>query len=176
MSRWLVVPAAESDAGEILTLQRACWVQEAMANDTLDIPALHESLDDVLASLGCWHTYVVRDAGRLIGSVRGRLVDGECEIGRLMVAPDRQGLGLGRLLLEQVVRTAPPGVPFVLSTGALSLDNQRMYRAAGFEISGPQGDDPGVVRMRRKAIAGPRAGLKEREGQTTPSASIASAT
>ena len=152
MSRWQVVPAAKSDAGEILTLQRACWVQEAIANGTLSIPALRESLDDVLASLAAWDTFVLREAGRLIGSVRRRLVDGECEVGRLMVAPDWQGLRLGRLLLEYALHTAPAGVPFVLSTGSLSVDNQRLYRAAGFEISGPQGDDPGVVRMRRPSL------------------------
>jgi tRNA (guanine37-N1)-methyltransferase len=156
VNSWQVIPATKSDAGEILTLQRACWVQEAMANDTLSIPALHESLDDVQATVASWDTYVLRDAGRLIGSVRGRLIDGEFEVGRLMVAPDRQGLGLGRLLLEQILRTAPAGVPIVLSTGALSTDNQRMYRAAGFEISGPQGDDPGVVRMRRPGLQDPR--------------------
>jgi tRNA (guanine37-N1)-methyltransferase len=158
MTSWQVadllgaVPAAKSDAGEILTLQRACWVQEALANHTLAIPALHESLDEVLASLDHWDTYVVRDAHRLIGSVRGRLVDGDFEVGRLMVAPDLQGLGLGSLLLEHILRAGPAGVPFVLSTGALSVDNQRMYRAAGFEISGPQGDDPGVVHMRRPSL------------------------
>jgi len=152
MSRWQVVPATKSDAGEILTLQRACWVQEALANHTLSIPALHESFDDVLVSLSHWDTYVVRDTGRLVGSVRGRLTDGEYEVGRLMVAPDLQGLGLGRLLLEHILRAGPAGAPFVLFTGALSVDNQRMYRAAGFEISGPQGDDPGVVRMRRPSL------------------------
>jgi tRNA (guanine37-N1)-methyltransferase len=152
MSRWQVVPATKADAGEILTLQRACWVQEALANRTLSIPALHESLDDVVASLHRWDTYVVRDAGRLIGSVRGRLVDGEYEVGRLMAAPDLQGLGLGRLLLEHILRTGPAGIPFVLATGAFSEDNQRMYRAAGFEISGPQGDDAGVVWLRRPAL------------------------
>ncbi len=47
-TEWEIVPATPGDAGELLTLQRACWVQEALANDSLaDIPALHESLDDV---------------------------------------------------------------------------------------------------------------------------------
>ncbi len=41
-------PAGPADAGELLTLQRACWVQEPLANDpACEIPALHESLDDV---------------------------------------------------------------------------------------------------------------------------------
>ncbi len=153
MTRWPVVPATRSDVGELLTLQRACWVQEALANQTLAIPALHESFDDLLASLESWDTYVVRQDGRLVGSVRGRLNDGEYEVGRLMVAPDLQGRGLGRQLLEHILRTAAAGTPCVLTTGALSVDNQRMYGAAGFEISGPQGDDPGVVRMRRGAVS-----------------------
>ena len=46
-SGWDVVPATRGDAGELLTLQRACWVTEAVANDDLAIPALHEGLADV---------------------------------------------------------------------------------------------------------------------------------
>ena len=40
-------PAGQDDAAELLVLQRCCWVDEAIANDTLDIGALHESLDDI---------------------------------------------------------------------------------------------------------------------------------
>jgi len=118
---WAIVTATPADVGELLTLQRACWVQEAQANRTLAIPALHESYDDVRASLIDWDTYVVRDGHRLVGSARGRLVADEYEIGRLRVAPDRQGEGLGRLLLIQ--RCAPAAVPPVLMTGALSASN-----------------------------------------------------
>ena len=38
-------PAGAADAAELLVLQRCCRVDEAIANDTLDVPALHESLD-----------------------------------------------------------------------------------------------------------------------------------
>lgn len=131
-----IVRATLGDAGEILTLQRACWVQEAQANDTLDIPALHESLDDVRAWLGEWDTYVVRRAGRLVGAVRGRL-EGEhaWDIGRIMVAPDLQGSGLGRILLEHIQAVAPAGVTsYLLFTGAASARNQRLYKKAGFRL------------------------------------------
>ncbi len=43
--------ATEHDAAELLVLQRCCWVQEAVVNDTLEIPALHETLEDVRAWL-----------------------------------------------------------------------------------------------------------------------------
>ena len=59
-------PARESDAGELLVLQRACWMQEALDNDSMDIPALHEDLAAVLTDLAQWETWVLRRDGRLI--------------------------------------------------------------------------------------------------------------
>ncbi len=70
---WEVVPAVAGDAPELLVLQLACWVPEALANGDLTIPPLHEDLADVTAGIAAWDTYVVRAAGRLVGSVRGRL-------------------------------------------------------------------------------------------------------
>lgn len=131
-----IVRAVPGDAAELLTLQRACWVQEALANDSLDIPALHESYDDVVAWLQVWDTWVVRRAGRLVGAVRGRLEgDDAWDIGRVMVAPDQQGTGLGRVLLEHIQAVAPAqATSYVLFTGAASERNQRMYRKAGFRL------------------------------------------
>ena len=40
------------DAGELLTLQRACWVQEQQANPDVAIDAADEAYDDVRAWLG----------------------------------------------------------------------------------------------------------------------------
>jgi tRNA (guanine37-N1)-methyltransferase len=135
-SGWSIVPATPGDAGELLTLQRACWVQEALANDSLaDIPALHESLDDVLRSLDTWSTWVVRSGGRLVGAVRGRLEGSAWDIGRVMVAPDLQGRGLGRALLEHIEAVATPeATSYRLFTGARSADNIRMYKKAGYRV------------------------------------------
>ena len=135
VGEWAVVPAVRGDVGELLTLQRACWVQEALANDLLEIPALHESLADLEASLDEWSWYVVRSAGRLVGAVRGRLEGEAWDIGRVMVAPDLQGRGLGRVLLEHIQAVAPAEASsYVLFTGARSTDNQRMYKRAGFRL------------------------------------------
>lgn len=149
-----IVRATAGDAAELLTLQRACWVQEALANDSLDIPALHESLDDVRAWLGEWDTWVVRRAGRLVGAVRGRLEDGSSwDIGRIMVAPDLQGSGLGRVLLDHIQAVAPArATSYVLFTGAGSVRNQRMYKKAGFRLR-PDLEAPAgaVVLTKRRA-------------------------
>lgn len=125
--------ALPADVPELFTLTRACWVQEAQSNNRLDIPALTEDLEAVRASLDTTQTWVARRAGRLIGSVRTELRGDELHIGRLMVAPDLQGQGLGRLLLEHAERTAPDGIrEYRLLTGAKSGSNLRRYRRAGY--------------------------------------------
>ena len=62
------------DAGRRARARRAharrAGCRRRVANDTLDIPALHESLDDVRASLDTTQTWVARSGGRLVGAVR----------------------------------------------------------------------------------------------------------
>jgi tRNA (guanine37-N1)-methyltransferase len=150
-----VRPAVLADAGELYTLQRACWLQELVANPGVEIPALTESLDDARRGLGEWTVMVARDpgSGRLVGAVRGRLdAHDEWDIGRIMVAPDLQGRGLGRALLELVEDLAPREArTFVLFTGAGSVDNLRMYKKAGFRLRPDREAPPGAVVLSKKA-------------------------
>jgi tRNA (guanine37-N1)-methyltransferase len=146
--------ASPADAGELLTLQRACWIQEALANEMWDVPALHESLEKVLSDLREWTTLVLRHEGRLVGSVRGRRDGDEWLVGRLMVAPDLQGAGIGRWLLQQAEEAAPPDLEWVgLITGARSEDNLRMYHRAGYRPRREQ-PDPRLARLfkRRRSV------------------------
>ena len=141
-----------ADAGELFTLQRACWWQEEQANPGVPIPALEESLDDVRRWLTEGTVLVARSHGRLVGAVRGVLRDGAWQVGRLMVAPDLQGGGLGRRLLAAVEADAPAdATSYALFTGAGSKRNQRMYRKAGYRLSGSP--SPGVVSMTKPRMA-----------------------
>ncbi len=125
--------AVPADAGELLTLSRACWLEEGRAHDTFEIPALGEDLEEVRRGLGRWRTWVLRSHGRLVGSVRARQAGDRWEIGRLMVAPDLQGRGLGRALLKHAEQAAPAGVTaYELVTGARSGDNLRRYKRSGY--------------------------------------------
>ena len=143
-----LAPATRADAGELFTLTRACWLQELWANPGVPIPALEESLDDLLASLDDWTTVVARAGGRLVGSGRGRAEGDVWDVGRVMVAPDLQGRGLGRYLLDLVEQAAPPDVTsYQLFTGAGSADNIRMYKKAGYRLRGPAPGAEGAVIM-----------------------------
>lgn len=129
-------PAVPADAAELCVLQRCCWVSEAIVNDTLAIPALHESVDDVGGWLDSHQVWVLHHQRRLVGAVRAHRNGTLWEIGRLMVAPDLEGRGLGRRLLAHAERQAPSDIrAFVLFTGAHSHRNQRMYIAAGYRTA-----------------------------------------
>jgi tRNA (guanine37-N1)-methyltransferase len=144
-------PAVPADAGEILTLQRACWMQEQQANPEAWVPALHESLDDVRRWLPDWTVLTMRRAGRLVGGARARLDGDVWDIGRLMVAPDLQGQGLGRVLLEAIEAAAPPAATsYALFTGAGSTDNLRFYKRAGYRLRGEDPAVPGAVRLTKR--------------------------
>ena len=153
-----VACATPADAPELLVLGRACWVTEGRLHGSFDIPPLVETLEDVVAGLQQWQTWTVRAAGRLVGSVRGRRDPQDAstwQVGRLMVAPDLQGRGLGRALLAHVEAAAPADIAtYWINTGRGSERNLRTYRKAGYRAVPGEGAYPGTVdltKARRRA-------------------------
>lgn len=150
--------AGLADAGEILSLQLCCWVAEAVVNERLDIPALGESLDEVTNWLQVWTFWCLHDGGRLVGGIRVKLNVTTWEIGRLMVAPDYAGAGIGRWLLRHAEQLAPTdSAQISLTTGSRSTRNLQMYHRAGYlpDLDQP---DPGAVRLTKpvQSIEQPR--------------------
>jgi NAD(P)H-dependent FMN reductase/GNAT superfamily N-acetyltransferase len=122
------------DSAEVVTLQRCCWVDEAIANDSLAIPALHENLEQVRDWLAIWRTWGLWLDGRLLGMVRARRVDDDWHIGRLGIVPDMRGRQLGRWLLRVAEDAREPECrSLVLFTGAGSQANIRRYERAGYQ-------------------------------------------
>ncbi|MDO5696728.1 MAG: tRNA (guanosine(37)-N1)-methyltransferase TrmD [Dermatophilus congolensis] len=153
--------ATAADVPELFTMKRACWLNEAWLNDDLYIPPLMETIDELRADMAVWHTWVVREpeSRRLVASGRARLVAGPgdsdpstWEVGRLMVAPDLEGKGIGRAILEFVLAQAPAEAQRAwLVTGGNSTRNQKIYRKAGFRPStGPQLEGHDVVYMAKR--------------------------
>jgi GNAT superfamily N-acetyltransferase len=114
-----IAPFRPVDAGELLTLHRAAFVTEAQLYGDPRLPAL---------------------VARAVGSVRTRLEDGVLRVGRLVVAPDQQGRGIGAALLAAVERAAGAGV----HTAALFTG----HRSAGLRLHARAGD----VEQRRERV------------------------
>lgn len=151
--------ASSEDVAELLVLQRCCWVTEAILNDTLAIPALHEDYETVRAWVAEKHVWTVRHGPRLVAAVRAHQDGERWEIGRLMVAPDMRGAGLGRWLLEYAESQAPtPVCYFDLFTGGRSERNVRIYISAGYKLTEPPSERlgqhiSGAVFLTKRRIA-----------------------
>lgn len=125
--------AGPEDAGEILTLQRAAYVSEAQLYGDPFIGPLVESLDRMRATIASATVLKALAGDRIVGAVRGQLADRAKIIGRLVVAPDQQGRGVGTALLQAVERELGAEVDaFDLFTGHLSEGNLRLYRRLGY--------------------------------------------
>ena len=135
--RLMPIPLGPADAGEVLTLQRAAYVTEAQAHDDPQLPPLTQGLADLYDELGraSVQAWGIRDVdGRLVAAVRVTVIDGSACVNRLVVAPDRQGNGLGSALLAHAEEQLGDDVTTVeLFTGEFSTANLRLYRRVGYQ-------------------------------------------
>ncbi|WP_084101040.1 GNAT family N-acetyltransferase [Demequina sp. NBRC 110051] len=123
-------------AGELLTVRRAAFVTEAQLYGDPHIPALTQTLEELIVdlesedvvTLGAWEGH------RLIGSIRVGLEGDKATIGRLAVVPDQQGHGIGTQLLFAVLGYLPDTTREVwVFTGQNSKHNISLYNKAGYE-------------------------------------------
>ncbi|MCF4123724.1 GNAT family N-acetyltransferase [Antribacter sp. KLBMP9083] len=126
----------DDHAGELLTLRRAAFVSEAQLYDDPHIPPLTQTLAELRADLaredvvtiGAWEGH------RLVGSVRVEIEDQRATLGRLAVAPDKQGRGLGTQMLFAVLPYLPEQTKEIwVFTGKDSKQNLAMYTKHGYE-------------------------------------------
>jgi ribosomal protein S18 acetylase RimI-like enzyme len=153
----LVEPARVGDEGEILTVQRAAYVAEAQRYRDPHIPPLTEPLDSVAAAVAAGQVLVARSGTRLVGAVRGVVDGGVCHVGRLVVAPDQQGRGIGSALLRAVEAAHAGRVgEFALFTGGHSTGNLRLYERFGYRVvrTEPVTEEWGLVHLSKPARGG----------------------
>ncbi|WP_166845894.1 GNAT family N-acetyltransferase [Isoptericola sp. BMS4] len=126
----------DAHAGELLTLRRAAFVSEAQLYDDPHIPpltqTLHELRDDMarddVVTVGAWEGH------RLVGSLRLEIEGGKATLGRLAVAPDQEGRGIGTSLMFAILNYLPEQVTEIWAfTGKDSKKNLAMYTKHGYE-------------------------------------------
>ncbi|MFF5204468.1 GNAT family N-acetyltransferase [Streptosporangium sp. NPDC000396] len=144
--------AEPKDAGEILTVQRAAYVSEAQLYGDPFIPPLVESAEQVRVAVETGTVLVAREGERIVGAVRGRLSGTTCLVGRLVVAPDAQGRGVGGALLAALHEEVVSATAFDLFTGHLSEGNLRLYRRHGYQETSRErmSDHLTLIHMRRE--------------------------
>lgn len=87
------------ELGEVLELQYRAYRSEAELLGDFDIPPLRQTLAEVQEE---WEKGVilkaVDESGEMIGSVRGYVEEGTLYVGKLVVAPEFRGRGIGTKL------------------------------------------------------------------------------
>ncbi|MGI8457605.1 MAG: tRNA (guanosine(37)-N1)-methyltransferase TrmD [Propionibacteriaceae bacterium] len=156
-----ITVAEATDAGEVLTVQRAAFLGEARLLGTTDLPPLTETLVEVAEALVAQRVLVARRGARVVGAVRGRQRGSVWEVGRLAVAPDEQGQGTGSRLLTAIEEAAPAGVTtFRLDTGTVSAGNVGFYSRRGYGETGRRIFGPHVIEL--VILEKPRAAAADR--------------
>jgi ribosomal protein S18 acetylase RimI-like enzyme len=137
--------AVSGDAEQILALQKLAYESEARLYGDWTLPPLTQSLESLAGELAASRVLKAVAAGELVGSVRARQQGSVCQVGRLIVRPDWQGLGLGTLLLRQIEAEFPAANSFELFTGSRSDANIRLYERLGYRRTREQAMSPAVT-------------------------------
>ena len=126
----------DEEAGELLTLRRAAFVSEAQIYGDPNIPPLTQTLHELREDLAADGviTLGARSGHRLVGSIRVVIEAKKATLGRLAVAPDLQGKGIGTQLLLAILPHLPEDTEEVwVFTGQDSVQNLAMYAKQGYE-------------------------------------------
>jgi len=134
----IILTATTTDAIPILELQKRAYESEARLYNDWTIPPLTQSLDSLLEEFQSSKVLKATDGQVIVGSVRARLCEQTCQIGRLMVEPALQGKGIGSALVQSIEKAFPLAKVFELFTGSVSEGNIRLYRRHGYEVTDMQ--------------------------------------
>jgi GNAT superfamily N-acetyltransferase len=147
-----ILEAVPEDAETILVLQLLAYESEARRYNDWSIPPLVETLTSVRGQIAAHVVLKAMLGERLVGSVRGLMADGVCEVARLSVHPEMQRRGIGAALLA-AIEARFPAATFELFTGDRSEGNLRLYRRHGYVETHRQAVSPAVslVYLRKPA-------------------------
>ncbi len=145
VQRVVVSALVAEDAGELLTLQRAAYVTEARIYADPELPALTQTMAELEVELASASALKAVAGHRMVGAIRGRVDAGVLHVGRLTVAPDCQGTGIGSRLLAAMEDLHPEARTATLFTGHRSAANLAMYARRGYREERREELHPGVT-------------------------------
>jgi ribosomal protein S18 acetylase RimI-like enzyme len=126
--------ASEKDIEKILALQKIAYVSEAEIINDFTIPPLHQTTDEILSEFSYQTFLKVELKNKVVGSIRAYLKNGTCYIGKLIVHPDYQNIGIGTKLLNAAELKFQEAKRYELFTGKKSEKNLYIYKKNGYRI------------------------------------------
>ncbi|HCY87975.1 MAG TPA: GNAT family N-acetyltransferase [Desulfobacteraceae bacterium] len=133
-----ITKAIIDDAPEILALQKSAYQSEALIYRDMTLPPLVQTLEELQSEFSTAHVLKATFQGRIVGSVRASLDGDICRIGRLIVSPDCQGMGIGTRLMAAIENAFCQAKKYSLFTGDKSHRNIALYQRLGYDRSDTQ--------------------------------------
>lgn len=124
--------ATAADAAVIADLTRRAFASQCELYGVTDLPPMADTAESVLHAIDGGVVLVATLDDRVIGSVRGEMVEGVCLVGRLVVEPELQGAGVGRALSMAIETHFPEAPRFEIFTGHLSAGPLHLYESLGY--------------------------------------------
>lgn len=149
----IITDANFEDARAILSLQKRAYIQEVeKAGDDYGIPPMRQTLSEMEDDFKHYVILKAMKQSLIVGSVRAKMNDEICYIGRLIVEPIFQQKGYGAALMKSIEERFPQAKEYELFTGENSHENIRFYSKRGYALlehfSGLNGLK--LVRMRKR--------------------------
>jgi ribosomal protein S18 acetylase RimI-like enzyme len=130
----IIKKASVDDIEEILALQKIAYVSEAEIINDFSIPPLQQTMGEILSEFNHQAFLKATLEQKIVGSVRCYLEGETCHIGKLIVHPNHQNLGIGTRLLLAAERHFPQARRFELFTGQKSAKNLHIYQKNSYRI------------------------------------------
>ncbi|GAB3427514.1 GNAT family N-acetyltransferase [Niabella aquatica] len=127
--------AGMEELGKILELQKICYQSEAVLYNDYTIQPLTQTIDELVDDFNGGTTYFSGYInGKLVASVRGVVNNGVAYINKLIVQPEFQNKGFGKLMMNTIEQKFRHADRFELFTGDKSEKNIRLYKKLGYKI------------------------------------------
>jgi len=123
------------DAQELLELQRSAFQLEAVLYNNYNIDPLTQTLESIQNDFNDYVFLKAVCGSEIIGSIKLRMHDDTCWLGRLMVDYQYQRKGVGRELLLEAEKIFPGVKAYHLFTGNKSVNNIRLYESLGYRFT-----------------------------------------
>lgn len=128
-----ILEVEEFDLSIILDLQRLCYYENAKRYNDFSIAPLIQTIDELRKEFTECVIFKVVVDNQLIGSIRAVEKDETCYIGRVIVHPDFQNMGIGKKLMDAIELKYSHIKRFELFTGFKDEKNLYFYNKLGYK-------------------------------------------
>lgn len=146
--------AEKKDLAEILALQKTAFYNVAALHDNFMIRPLHTTLKELEENFGMYTYLKIVYRKRIIASGRAFFEKEKCELENIIVHPDYQRKGFGRMIISRLETHFPEAQIYELFTGKDSSGNVEFYQDLGYSIQDrieATENEPVLVIMRKKS-------------------------